>query len=319
MTLGWSYSNFDAVIFENSQIRVTVLPEVGAKIHEMIDKRIDQDLLFHHPRVEVRKPVFGANVDNWWSGGIDDAFPTGQPSVVNGEELPFLGEVWSMPWTAEQLSPFSVKFSRKGVITPFLMERTMTLNPGASFLEVDYRITNIGTAPFPYIWGIHPTFPIGDETKLHIPAKKIWYVDGTGPQGSAPEFLAGKEPMDWPMDSLAKLSDKDPLSWEYYYLSQISAGWLAVTNSHNDSGFAMSYDVKTFPNIHVWMVNGGWRGIRTVAVEPWTAMPSALDQAITAGTAGTLQPHESVASSVRFIAFKPQETINGFDQNGQPQ
>lgn len=39
-----------------------------------------------------------------------------------------------------------------GVITPFLMEKTLTLEPQSNYLQVDYSVTNIGTTSFPYIW-----------------------------------------------------------------------------------------------------------------------------------------------------------------------
>ena len=319
VTLGADVQGNQGIILENSQIRVTVLPEIGAKVFEFFDKRSSKDLLFHHPRVEIRLPVFGANVDNWWTGGIDDAFPTGQPATVNGEEIPFLGEVWSMPWKVEKLSPTSVKLSRMGVITPFLLEKILTLAEDSHFLEVSYSVTNIGTAPFPYIWGIHPAFPISTQTRLHVPATKCWYVDGTGPVGTSVAFREGNQAESWPIKSLTELSSKDSLSWEYYYLSDLSQGWMAITDADADTGFGMTFDLKVFPNVHIWMVNGGWRGIRTIAVEPWSAMPAGLDHAITAGTARTLQVNEKVSTSVRMIAFKPQNNINGFKEDGELQ
>jgi hypothetical protein len=72
ISFDWSYRGFQACTLENEILRVTVLPQVGAKIHQMIFKPADRDLLYHHPRVEVRQPVFGGNVDNWWTGGIDE-------------------------------------------------------------------------------------------------------------------------------------------------------------------------------------------------------------------------------------------------------
>lgn len=293
------------------------MPEIGAKVFEFLDKRTGKDLLFHHPRVEIRPPVFGANVDNWWTGGIDDAFPTGQPAKVNGEELPFLGEVWSLPWSVEVLSPFSVKLSRMGIITPFLMEKVLTLNPDSNFLDIEYSITNIGTVSFPYIWGIHPAFPISKQMRLHVPAQKCWYVDGTGPEGTTDEFRKGSQPAKWPIESLSNISSRDRLSWEYYYLADLTGGWMAITDEEADTGFGMSFDKDVFPNFHIWMVNGGWRGIRTIAIEPWTAMPAGLDHAITAGTARELQLGEKVTTTVKMIVFKPQTDVNGFNENGE--
>ena len=222
-----------------------------------------------------------------------------------------------MPWSVEVLSPFSVKLSRMGVITPFLMEKVLTLKPDDHFLDIEYSVTNIGTMSFPYIWGIHPAFPISDQIRVHIPAQNCWYVDGTGPVGTSEEFRKGLAPAKWPIESLTNLSSKDPLSWEYYYLADLSDGWLAVTDEQADTGFGIRFDKAAFPNVHIWMVNGGWRGIRTIAIEPWSAMPAGLDHAITAGTARELQVGEKVMTKVEMIVFKPQNKINGFNEKGE--
>src|SRR5712691_6969875 len=152
ISFDWSYRGFRTCVLENAQLKVTVVPEVGAKIHELVFKPADRDLLFHHPRVELRRPVFGVNVDNWWSGGIDDAIPTGHPCVVDGEELPFLGEAWPLEWEVERDGD-AIVLAREGVITPFRIERRMELREGEPFVRLRHRISNVGTAPFAFIWG----------------------------------------------------------------------------------------------------------------------------------------------------------------------
>jgi len=94
----WSYRGFPVLVLENARLRVTVAPGHGAKILELSSKRAGRDLLYHHPRVDLRPPVFGANADDWWTGGIDEIAPTGHSCVVAGEQLPFLGEFWSQAW-----------------------------------------------------------------------------------------------------------------------------------------------------------------------------------------------------------------------------
>ena len=319
VTRGWSYRGFEVVVFENEKLRLTILPEIGAKIHQMIDKRIDRDLLFHHPRVELRPPVFGANVDNWWTGGIDDVIPTGHPCVVNGDELPFLGEVWSLGWQWEQLSPNSVKFSRQGVITPFRLERIMTLKPGESFVTLDYTLTNIGTKSFPYLWGIHPAVPVGKSTRIDVPAREAWRADGNLPEGVSENYAAGKTAEPWPIAALAKLAAEPRNTWYYFYLSKLKSGWLAISDPTENWGFAMTYPREVFPEVHVWLVDGGWRGLRCAVVEPWSGRPARLDQAMAAGHARTLEPGAQATAQVRLIAFTPKGPVRGFDPKGNLQ
>lgn len=314
ISFDWSYRGFPACVLENELLRATVLPTAGAKVHELIFKPADRDLVFHHPRTELRAPVFGVNVDNWWTGGIDDALPTGHPCVVDGEELPFLGEAWSLPWSAEQESSTAVRFSRQGVITPFRIERRMELRPGEPFVRMEHRIGNVGTMPFRFIWGIHPTLPLGPATRIQIPGRRgvvqdSWPQDRLGTSGS--EYR-------WPRPELVELGPEPAGTWDFHYVTDLEDGWLAVWDAEWGSGFGMTFSEDLFRCVWVWLVDGGWRGIRCVAVEPWLGYPAKLDQAIAAGHAHQLAPGEELTASTRLIGFTTRGPVRGFDEEGRP-
>ncbi len=314
ISFDWSYRGFPACVLENDILRVAVLPEVGAKIHQMIFKPTDRDLLFHHPRVEVRKPVFGVNVDNWWTGGIDECVPTGAPCVVDGEELPYLGEAWSMPWSAERLSATAVAFRRDGVITPFHIERIMELRPGEPFVRMRHQLTNTGTTPFRFIWGIHPGLAVGPATRIQIPAR-LGVIDESWPQD---RLGAPGTTYPWPKQELTELAETPGGTWDLHYATELEAGWLAAWDARWQSGFGMTFPPDVFKCVWVWLVDGGWRGIRCVAVEPWTGFPSALAAAVEAGHASQLGPGDSLTADTRIIGFATTTAIRGFDPEGQP-
>jgi hypothetical protein len=314
ISFDWAYRGLATCILENDLLRVTVVPEVGAKVHEMVYKPSDRDVLFHHPRVELRAPVFGVNADDWWTGGIDDVLPTGHPCDVDGESLPFLGEVWSLPWTAERVDANTVRFAREGVITPFRIEREIELRPGEPFLRVRHNITNIGTLPFRFIWGIHPGLPIGPATHIQVPARRgviedSWPGDRLGPSGF--EYP-------WPHADLIAIGAEPAGTWDFHYLTELHAGWIAVWDGEWGCGFGMTFPHELFRCVWVWLVDGGWRGIRCVNVEPWTGYPARLDAAIAAGRASTLAPGESLEAATRWLAFATTEPIAGFDDEGRP-
>jgi hypothetical protein len=125
--------------------------------------------------------VFGVNVDNWWTGGVDDVVPTGHPCTVGGEDLPFLGELWSVPWELEVLDASSIRLTGRGMITPLCLQRTMTLRPGERRVSVEYELTNHGFVSFPYLWGLHPALPIGPRTHVDIRGSEAWYSEGDVP------------------------------------------------------------------------------------------------------------------------------------------
>ncbi len=305
----WTYRGFPAVILENDRVRATILPTHGAKVVEFISKAADRDLLYHHPRFDVRPPVFGANVDDWWTGGIDEIAPTGHAATVGGEQLPFLGEFWSQAWSArttdEGPAAVAVELSCGGIITPLRIDRRMELRAGESFVRSTHRLTNVGYEPVPFMWGIHPGIAVRPGARIQVPGGTATFHEGHPDLGVA----AGAR-FPWPnlpavggSIDLSVARPPDPPSWELVFIDELTSGWLAVTDPAGRSGFAMSFDPAVFPVAWLWGVYGGWRGLYTVALEAWTAHPPRLDEVIAAGRARSLAPGEQLETEVRFIAF----------------
>jgi galactose mutarotase-like enzyme len=314
VSLDWQYRGLRACLLENEVLRVTVLPDCGARIHEMIDKRTDRDLLYHHPRVEVRAPVFGVSIDDWWSGGIDEGIPTGHRCEVDGEELPFMGEVWSMPWTVERHDDRAVRFTRSGVITPFNLERVMELRANEPCVRMSHRVRNTGMQAIRFLWGLHPVVPLGAETMIQVPGAR-GIVETSHPDNRL--GIPGLE-YAWPARDLTHPSAEPDGTWDYHYITDLADGWLAVWDRSEQTGFGVVFPKEVFRSVWIWLVNGGWRGIRCVGVEPWTGYPGRLDKAITAGNAVTLAPGEELACETKLVAFQTSVPIEGFALDGTP-
>jgi hypothetical protein len=315
LDLDWAVHGFPAAILESDALRVTVLPELGGKVHQLIFKAADRDLLYHHPRVGLRQPVFGVNVDDWWTGGIEDAIPTGFACEFRGELLPYLGEAWSMPWTLERLGAAHIRLVREGVITPFRIERTMELRNGESFVRVEHTITNLASEPLPMLWGIHPALPIGPATHLQVPARTGIIEDG-GPSGR--ELLPTGSRYSWPCPELVDLGPTASGRWDLHYATDLLAGWLAVRDDAWGVGFGMTFPHQTMRTVWLWVVDGGWRALRCLTLEPWLGYPARLDQAFEQGRARVFEPHERLVVATRFIAFESVGPIAGFDADGRP-
>jgi galactose mutarotase-like enzyme len=292
VSLDWAYRGFQVAVLENEHLKATIVPAIGGKLHELIYKPLNRDVLFHHPRVELRQPVFGANVDNWWTGGVDDVLPTGHPCEVDGEELPFLGELWSLPWQIEQEGPHAIRLTRDGVITPFHVERRVELRPDDSSLRLDYMVTNVGTQPFSFIWGLHPGFPIGPKTRIEIAGARAIFAEGDRPG----DFRDADEAK-WPLASMTRLGPQPTNTWSLFYVTDLHDGRLSITDDEWRVGVSITFPHELFRCVWVWLVDGGWRGIRCVALEPWTGYPGRLDHAIAQGRALTLEPGKTLEAA----------------------
>ena len=72
----WRYRGFEIVVLENALLRVDVVPELGGRIHNFVYKPFDRNLLWHNPRIELRKVPLGANFNDNYAGGGRSSSPT---------------------------------------------------------------------------------------------------------------------------------------------------------------------------------------------------------------------------------------------------
>ncbi len=149
----------DGLVLENAALRVSVLPALGGHVFELVDRAGDRDVLWHNPRTAPRPAPYGAHFDDWWSGGWDEIFPSGDRGTLHDEPLPYMGELWCVPWTAEPSmdgDAASITAVAYGTIAPARFERRLSLRGDEPILWMDYRIESLDVRPLPYTWGIHP-------------------------------------------------------------------------------------------------------------------------------------------------------------------
>jgi hypothetical protein len=164
-----------AVRLENDWLRVTVLPEVGAKIYDLVWKPSDRNFLWHNPRIHPQSYAIEANFDNYWCGGWDDAFPTCEECEHAGEHYPNLGELRSLRWnvegTEETTDGATAQLTAFGPISPVEVTKTVTLYHARPAVSVAWKVTNVGFLPIDFIWGTHPAVDPGQHALLRVPAK----------------------------------------------------------------------------------------------------------------------------------------------------
>ncbi len=132
---------WQTVVLENDLLRVTFLPELGGKIHEVLDKTTGQPVFYVN---HVAKPGLIGQCGAWISGGIEfNTGPAGHtvsavqpvnvrilPAAVDGSRSVAVGErerIYGTRWTV-----------------------VVTLRPGRSFLEETIRIYNLAETVRPY-------------------------------------------------------------------------------------------------------------------------------------------------------------------------
>ena len=322
----WRYRDIRTVIMENEFLKVTILVDLGAKIHEFVYKPSDRDFLYHHPRVEPRIPTYGVNVDNWWTGGIDDVIPSGHPSVYRGEEYPFLGETWSLSWyydiVARDVDEVSVHLWRPTIIAPLILEKWITLRSGEKALDVHYKLTNTDSHDFDFIWGIHPAFDVNSNSRIDIPAEDVQVEDSLddrlGARGATYKWPY-VEDKDGKKVDMRQFPSDGARAMEFHFATKIDDGWLAVTDTQKQEGMGVVFPKDIFSVIWLWLGSGGsWRGLANfAAVEAWCGYPAKLNEAVERGRFLTIGPGEELECDTKFVAFTGVSSVSGIKVTGE--
>jgi hypothetical protein len=321
---GWSFHGLRALILENAALRVTVLPELGGHVLELVDKALDRNLLWSNPRTAPRRAPYAADFDDWWSGGWDEIFPTGDRALLHGELLPYMGETWSVPWDARTGADDGaawVEAAGHATIAPARLERVLRIQGDEPFLRARYRITNLDVRPLPFLWGIHPCFAVTTAHRIDHPATDMLVGVSSGP-----EMGGVGETYRWPLQPVPgragetrdahMVMPRGAAVFGGHWATDLSDGWLALTDTAARRGVAIVFPREVFPHAWLWQVYGGWRGHHHLCLEPWTGYPMQLEDALAAGRARILEPGASLEADVAFILFEGLEAVRSVETVG---
>jgi hypothetical protein len=296
----WSYRGLPAVVLENRYLRVVILPAAGAKILQITYKPLDAGLLWENPRNAPARLAINSRYDDVWSGGWDELFPNDEATLIDGEAYPDHGELWTADWRAEAFGGADEVGVRLRVVTPIsaiAVEKTITLRRDATQLAFRHVLGNPGSAPFPFLWKLHPAFAVSAAHRIDFPAMQVIREPGfPGTLGGAPPCF------DWPhalIDGqavdLRRIPEASARQLYFFYGTRMQAGWCALTNTATQLACGLVFDQAVFPSCWLFASYGGWRGHNVAVLEPCTGYPvdfaamRAADRHRTLSADGTLQ------------------------------
>lgn len=311
---GAKVHSLSAIRLENDWLALSILPDVGAKIYDLIWKPSGRNLLWHNPRILPQPYPVDANFDNYWCGGWDDGFPTCDACDHKGENYPNLGELRSVRWkplsTNNQGSEVVARLEAFGPISPVRAEKTVTLSGSGPVVKVRYEIENVGPAPLDFIWGTHPALAPTRHMILRIPAR-------TGIVSLSSDAKLGVPGQKYTWPTLETPGGKTDMCYTRgidanifcgHYATDLDAGWYAAEDAETGEGFLLTFPRDICPYLWLWLVYGGWRGYHHVIVEPWTSYPVNLAEAVKAGTSRVLEPGAKFDVEVKATVYTRPES-----------
>lgn len=332
----YTYKGWKLLVIENELLRISVLPEKGSDIWDFIYKPADvnfmsrtpQGLMDRHLFIQS-KPSLTHNFMEFYQGGWQEVLPSGGAGCIyRGAEYGLHGETWNDVWDCaierDEPDVVTAKLTCRLLKVPLVIEKRLTLRTGEAILHIDERITNESPMTIDYMWGHHPAFGapwLSKDCVLDVPAGKIAVhsfdddPDKRFPHGAEYEWpnmtTVSGEIVDGSRIPGAESRGSDELC-----LLDLREGWYALTNTRQKVGFALEWDVELFPYVWFWQCFGGspsypwFDRMYSCAIEPWTSYPLfGLEKCIENGSARRLDPHASISTSIKAIAYTGVERV----------
>jgi hypothetical protein len=338
----YSYRGLGTVVLENAKLRVSVLPDKGTDIFELLYKPLDIDFMYRSPS-GIRNPATfvptianpgGAYLD-FWEGGWQEAFPVGGWACnYKGAAFGLHGEVSLMPWqysiVEDDAKCVAVYFWVRTCRSPFLLEKILSLHGEEPILRIWERITNEGQVDMDFMWGHHPVVGLPflhEDCAVTVPAATVIIPDPSSwPASRLKEgtyFWPRVEDRSGRTIDISGMEPADAGIAEAAYLTDLREGWFTLTSQRHNLVFAMSWPHEIFPWVWYWKVAGGERAAPffgrnyCVALEPFTSYPPHFEKVLAAGTQKTLAPQQSLEADLAVSIFPNQGKIRTVSAGGQ--
>ena len=277
-----------ALELTSDELAVTLLPEKGCDIVEVVDRRTGIDVMMRTPWGFGRPPVASSSSFERWleaySGGWQVLLPNGGDAVTqHGTEWGFHGEAGIVPWQVDAHQPAEARLTAWLITVPLELVREIRLHDRS--LVLVERVRNAGDEPVEVMWGHHPAFgaPLIEPGAVISMDARTFIADSREPG-------AGLEPgarSRWPHAALARggtidLSVIPPAAERRAvlgYLGDFERGTYTIANARLGLAVTLDWPADLFPHAWFWQELNAtpgypwFRRLYTTAIEPNTTIP----------------------------------------------
>jgi galactose mutarotase-like enzyme len=296
-----TWRGLSAWSLESEELRTVIVPELGAKIVSLFDKRNQLEWLIDPGSRPLTAVPYGASFEDQDMSGWDEMFPTIVACAypVQGEKfgatLPDHGEVWSLPWALEPAGPGMLRLSVEGISLPYRLVRTLEYSAAAT-LKMHYEVQNLSELTMPYIWAAHPQFTCGDQAEILLPSQ-VSEVCNTIPAEwgwGAPETRFG-----WPEavsveGRRTRIDRTGPASLrqarKFFVLPETRVDWAGLVRRPSGEWLRLDWNPEEIPYLGIWIDEGALNHTTVVALEPTTGFYDGLDVAYEKNQVTMLEP-----------------------------
>jgi len=252
---------FEVYALGNQDVEIATVPEVGAKIISLKDRRTGREWMWHPAgKLELFRNSAGDDFSISTLVGWDECLPTIAPCAWRGRALPDHGEVWAVPWRvdADAWAKGILKTSVGLAVSPFEFTRTIELR--GNELRLHYQLGNRSPEAEQFLWAMHPLLELRAGDRLELPESTrsllrdhAWIdaVDSAVPAGGCAKIFA----------------------------APVSEGRAGVHNSNTGDRIQFEWNPAENNTLGIWLTRGGWNGHHHFALEPTNGAPDPLTEA----------------------------------------
>lgn len=320
----------------NDDIQVTILPDKGADIYALVDRRTGVDVLFKSPwGARAPGPWLRAasSMERWveaYPGGWQVLLPNGGDECVErGVTWGYHGEAALVPWEVIKAGETAATLETRLFSVPLRVHREFSLS--GAVLRLTETVTNESAVELEVMWSHHPAFgaPFLEDGCLLTAGCASVLADDEAPG----TLLAPGSRHDWPDATTAA---GDPLDLRRIpgpgeprallaYLGDFTSGYFAITNPRLHLGVGLRWPLDTFDKAWLWqevMSGEGWPWYQrayAVAVEPAGTIPGhGMSGARARGYAGTSFAGGSTRQVVlEAVLFEARTPVAGIAEGGR--
>lgn len=294
----FEWKGYRTIYLENEIIRIEILVDKGTDIVEFLYKEKDIDFMWRSPiplyrsskLIQTAPSKIGSFID-YYPGGWQEIFPNGGPICEYKDAILGLhGEVALLPWEYKILEDCEEKISIKFYVytyrTPFYLEKTITIETGKPYIEIDEEVFNLAAEEMDFIWGHHPTFGkpfLSDSCVINIKKAKVKVISGDGKSYTNLKQTEGIWPFvegnDGKLVDISKVPSENENVSDVIFLSDLDEGYYEIVNEKLKIGFFMEFPIEVFKYIWLWRIAKGsynypWYGRNyNLALEPFSSLP----------------------------------------------
>lgn len=304
------YKDVLSLVMETDGLRAVFLAEHGAKMASLVIKPTGRELLAQAPGEAYKRLAYdGVYVDSECSG-FDDMLPTIDPCVYEddpwaGVRLPDHGEVCALPWRV-RLDGDTAVMETYGVRLPYRFTKTIRFMSETA-LEIAYDLENLCGFDMDFLWAAHTMLNAEEGGRVILP-----YAPGSEVDLMFSRRLGSRTPVNgwrWPltetregMVDFSRTAARSPEgdAYKFYFRDRVPAGRFEYRYATDQTGFIMEFPARYVPYLSLWINEGSFHGLHTLAPEPCTGAYDRPDRAKRAGMNSVLPAGGTYSWYLRF-------------------